>query len=69
MWLQCVSESWTNGAPPDGTGFAKSCLSESFLLKEGVPENLGHEWRVIHPFEIPGLRFLLIILHPIKGGW
>ena len=26
-------------------------------MKEGVPENLGHEWRVLHPFEIPGIRF------------
>ena len=20
-------------------------------------ENLGHEWRVLHPFELPGVRF------------
>ena len=26
-------------------------------MEEEVPENLGHEWRVLHPFEIPGVRF------------
>ena len=27
------------------------------LMEEGVPENLGCEWRVLHPFEIPRVRF------------
>ena len=27
------------------------------MLAEGIPEELGHEWRVLHPFEIPGVRF------------
>ena len=26
-------------------------------MEEGVPENLGWELRVLHPFEIPGVRF------------
>ena len=26
-------------------------------MEEGIPENLGHEWRVLHPFEIPGVRY------------
>ena len=26
-------------------------------MEEGVPQNLGHEWRDLHPFEIPGVRF------------
>ena len=24
---------------------------------EGIPDELGHEWRILHPFEIPGVRF------------
>ena len=24
-------------------------------MDEEVPENLGHEWRVLHPFELPGI--------------
>ena len=27
------------------------------MLAEGIPEELGQEWRVLHPFEIPGVRF------------
>ena len=27
------------------------------MLAEGIPEELGCEWRVLHPFEIPGVRF------------
>ena len=57
MWVQHVSEGWTNGPPPDGTGSGQSSLSGPSLLEEGVPENLGHEWRFLHPFEIPGVRF------------
>ena len=34
-WVQCVSEGWTNGPPPDGTSSTKSSLSEPPLLEEG----------------------------------
>ena len=27
------------------------------LVLEGLPDELGPEWRVLHPFEIPGVRF------------
>ena len=39
MWVKCVSEGWTNGPPPHGTGSTESGLSEPSLLEEGVPEN------------------------------
>ena len=26
-------------------------------LPEEIPDELGHEWRVLHPFELPGVRF------------
>ena len=36
----------------------ESSLPEhSILVEEEVPENLGHEWRVLHPFELHGVRF------------
>ena len=56
-WVQHVSEGQINDPPPEGTGSAESSLSEPSLLAEGIPENLGHEWRILHPFEIPGVRF------------
>ena len=57
MWVQRVSEDWTNVPPPDGPDSSESSLPELSLLKEEVPENLGHEWRVLHPFELPGVGF------------
>ena len=57
MWVQHVSEGWRNGPPQDHTGFTDSSLSEPSFLEEGIQENLGHEWSVLHPFEIPGVRF------------
>ena len=56
-WVQCVSEGWTNGPPPDGTGSVESSPSEPSLFEEGVPENLGCKWRVLHSFQISGVRF------------
>ena len=41
----------------EGTGSVESCLSELYLLTEGIPEELDCEWRVLHPFEISGVRF------------
>ena len=57
MWVQCVSEGQINEPPQEDTGSAGSSLTEPYLLAEGIPENLGHEWRILHPFEIPGVRF------------
>ena len=32
--------------------------SEAICIQpEGIPDELGHEWRILHPFEIPGVRF------------
>ena len=57
IWVQCVSEGQKNEPSQEGTGSAESSLSEPYLLAEGIPEELGHEWRILHPFEIPGVRF------------
>ena len=41
---------------PDGTELGESDLHEpSLSVEEEVPENLGGEWRVLHPFELPGV--------------
>ena len=56
-WVQHVSEGQINEPSHEGTGSAETSLSEPYLLPEGIPENLGCEWRILHPFEIPGVRF------------
>ena len=50
-------EGQINDPHPEGIGSAESSLSEPSLLAEGIPENLGHEWRILHLFEIPGVWF------------
>ena len=58
MWVQRVSEGWTNVPPPYGTDWGDSSLPEPSLLVEGeVPDNLGYKWRVLHLFELPAVRF------------
>ena len=57
-WVQRVSEGWTHNPPPDSTELGESSLHEpSLLIEEEVLENLGHKWRVLHPFELSGVRF------------
>ena len=57
MWVQCMSEGQINEPTQDDTHSTESGGTETFVLAEGIPEELGHEWRVLHPFEIPGVRF------------
>ena len=56
-WVQHISEGQINEPTQEDTNSAESSLTESFVFAEGIPEELGHEWRVLHPFEIPGVRF------------
>ena len=55
-WVLRILEGWT-GAPPDDTESGESDLHESpSSVEEEVPENLGCEWRLLHPFELPGVK-------------
>ena len=56
MWVH-VSEGQINEPTQEGTVSAESSSTEPYLLAEGIPEELGHEWRLLHPFGIPGVRF------------
>ena len=57
IWVQCISKGQINKPTQEDTNSAESGLTETYVLAEGIPEELGHEWRVLHPFEIPGVRF------------
>ena len=35
----------------------ESNSSDGNVTFEDIPDELGHEWRVLHPFELPGVRF------------
>ena len=56
-WVQHISEGQIHEPTQDDTHSTESGGTETSALAEGIPEELGHEWRVLHPFEIPGVRF------------
>ena len=56
-WVQLISKGQINEPTQEDTNSAGSGLTESYVLAEGIPEELGCQWRVLHPFEIPGVRF------------
>ena len=56
-WVQHILEGQINEPTQDDAHSTESGGTETSVLAEGIPEELGHEWRVLHPFEIPGVRF------------
>ena len=56
-WVQCISEGQINEPTQEDTHSLESSATETSVLAERVPEELGQECRVLHPFEIPGVRF------------
>ena len=56
-WVQCVSEGQINEPFREGEDSGESNPPEPYVLVEGILDELGHEWRILHPFEIPGVRF------------
>ena len=56
-WVQHILEGQINEPTQDDAHSIESGGTETSILAEGIPEELGCEWRVLHPFEIPGVRF------------
>ena len=54
MWIQRISEGQIEEQPRDEDSEESDTLEP--LVIEGLPDELGPEWRVLHPFEIPGAR-------------
>ena len=55
MREQRMSEGQTEEQSPDDGDSEESATLEP-LVMEGLPDELGPEWRVLHPFDIPGVR-------------
>ena len=55
-WVQCVSEGQIEEHSREDEDSVESEPLEPLVLK-GLPDELGPEWRVLHPFEIPEVRF------------
>ena len=54
-WVQHISEGQINEPTPGDAQLSESDQTEISAHIEEIPEELGHEWRVLHPFEIPGI--------------
>ena len=54
-WVQCISEGQIKEHSREDEDSVESAPLEPLVL-EGLPDELGPEWRVLHPFEYPGVR-------------
>ena len=54
-WVQCISEGQIGEHSREDEDSVESAPLEPLVL-EGLPDELGPEWRVLHPFEILGVR-------------
>ena len=55
-WMQQIMEGHTNEPTREGDS-DDSNPSDVNITSEEIPDELGHEWRVLHPFELLGVRF------------
>ena len=57
-WMQQFTEGQTNEPQREDASSSEHDTSVVETLPEEIPDELGHEWRVLHPFDLPGVRFL-----------
>ena len=55
--MQQLTEGQTTEPQREGTSSSEHDLSPVETLPEEIPDELGHKWRVLHPFDLPGVRF------------
>ena len=56
-WMQQLTEGQTNEPRRKDISSSESNTSMVETLPEDTPDELGHEWRVLHLFYLPGVRF------------
>ena len=56
-WMQQITEGQINEPRRGGASSSGSNTSTIQTLPKEIPDEQGHEWRVLHPFELPGVRF------------
>ena len=57
LLLLHVTEGQINEPRREDARSSESNTSAIETLPEEIPDELGREWRVLHPFELPGVRF------------
>ena len=56
-WMQQLTEGQTNETRREDVSSSESNTSIVETLPEDIPDELGCEWRVLHLFDLPGVRF------------
>ena len=54
-WVQCILEGQIKEHSREDEESVESAPLEPLVL-EGLPDELGPEWGILHPFELPGVR-------------
>ena len=56
-WMQQLMEGQTSEPQREEASSSESNTSVVETLPEEIPDKSGHEWRFLHPFDLPGVRF------------
>ena len=56
-WMQQITEGQINEPRREDASSSESNTFEIETLPKEIHDELGCEWRVLHPFELPGVRF------------
>ena len=56
-WMQQLNEGQRNEPRREDISSSESNISVVQTLPEDIPDELGREWRVLHLFDLPGVRF------------
>ena len=63
-WMQQITEGQINEPRREDASSSESNTSTIETLPEDIPDELGREWRVLHPFELSGVRFPMDSMPP-----
>ena len=64
LGLQQITEGQIKEPRREDASSSESNTSTIETLPEDIPDELGCEWRVLHPFELPGVRFPMDSMPP-----
>ena len=56
-WMQQLTEGQTAEPRREGGSSNESLETMEETIPGEIPDELGCEWRVLHPFDLPGVRF------------
>ena len=57
MWMQQLTEGQTAEPRREGDSSYESLETMEETIPGEIPDELGREWGVLHPFNLPGVRF------------